>query len=113
MIAEELSEQLGIKITKRQIDSQPLRLLGMHIVRARLTIDIIPEFNVVVYREGESAENYMIDAEELAGDVEEEGIETVVADVSPVPEEPEGQADETEEEAEVPVETVDLEETEK
>ncbi len=63
MIADELNKELGTEISKRQIDSQPLRLLGLHTVKARLTIDLIPEFEVVVYREGESPENYMIEAE--------------------------------------------------
>jgi len=66
MLADELTEKLGAQISKRQIDSQPLRLLGMHNVKVRLTIDLIPEFSVVVYREGEAIENYMIAAEELA-----------------------------------------------
>jgi large subunit ribosomal protein L9 len=66
MIADELTEKLEVQITKRQVDSQPLRLLGMHNVKVRLTIDIIPEFSVVIYREGEAPENYMIAAEELA-----------------------------------------------
>jgi large subunit ribosomal protein L9 len=69
MIADELSEKIGVQITKRQIDSEPLRLLGMHSIKVRLTLDLIPEFSVVVYREGESAENYMIAAEELADQV--------------------------------------------
>jgi large subunit ribosomal protein L9 len=68
MLAEKLSEELGTEISKRQIDTQPLRLLGMHNVKVRLTIDMIPEFNVVIYREGESPENYMVKAEELAGE---------------------------------------------
>lgn len=75
-IAEQLSEKLGIEIEKKQIHSQPLRLLGMHTVAVRLTIDLIPEFSVVVYREGESPENYMVAAEVLAAEaaaaVEEE-----------------------------------------
>ena len=66
MIADKLGEELGVTLDKRQIDSEPLRQLGMHAVKARLTVDIIPEFNVVVYREGEAPENYMVDAEELA-----------------------------------------------
>ncbi|MEN8242008.1 MAG: 50S ribosomal protein L9 [Chloroflexota bacterium] len=66
MLADELTEKLGAQISKRQIDSQPLRLLGMHTVKVRLTIDLIPDFSVVVYREGEAIENYMIAAEELA-----------------------------------------------
>ena len=69
-IADELGKKIGIQIDKRQIHAQPLRLLGMHRVGVRLTIDIIPEFDVVVYREGESPENYMVAAEELAAAAE-------------------------------------------
>ncbi|MGD8456711.1 MAG: 50S ribosomal protein L9 [Anaerolineales bacterium] len=72
MIANELTEKLDVEITKRMVDSQPLRLLGMHTINIRLTIDLIPEVSVVIYREGEAPENYMVDAEELASQVEEE-----------------------------------------
>ena len=44
MMADELTEKLSAPISKRQIDSQPLRLLGMHSVKVRLTIDLVPEF---------------------------------------------------------------------
>jgi large subunit ribosomal protein L9 len=71
MIANELTEKLEVEITKRQIDTQPIRLLGMHTVNIRLTIDLIPKISVVVYREGEPPENYMVDAQELAAEVEE------------------------------------------
>lgn len=66
MIAAELTEKMSVNISKRQIDSQPLRLLGMHKIKVRLTLDLIPEVSVVVYREGEAPENYMVDAELLA-----------------------------------------------
>ena len=33
---------------------QPLRSLGEHTVRIRLTMDLIPEIKVTVYREGEA-----------------------------------------------------------
>jgi len=72
MIANALSEKLDVEINKRQIHSQPLRQLGMHKVNVRLTIDLIPEIDVVIYREGESVDNYMIAAEELAADLAEE-----------------------------------------
>ena len=68
MIAEELTEKLGIEIDKKQIHSQPLRQLGMHEVGIRLTIDIIPDVTVVIYREGESAEAYMMAPEEIAAE---------------------------------------------
>ncbi|MCW5873177.1 MAG: 50S ribosomal protein L9 [Anaerolineales bacterium] len=66
VIAEQLSEKLGTQLDRRQIHVQPLRLLGMHKVAVRLTLDVIPEVDAVVYREGESPENYMVDATELA-----------------------------------------------
>ena len=105
MIAEELSEKLKLEISKRQIDSQPLRLLGLHMVKIRLTLDLIPEISVVVYREGEAPENYMILAEELAGDVEpemaaepEEELEAV--EEAPVEEEIEEEVTDEDESAE-------------
>jgi large subunit ribosomal protein L9 len=72
MIATELTEKINVEITKRMVDTQPVRLLGMHRVNIRLTMDLIPEISIVVYREGEPPENYMVDAEELASQVEEE-----------------------------------------
>lgn len=66
MIAEQLSEKLGTTLDRRQIHVQPLRLLGMHKIAVRLTLDVIPEVDAVVYREGENPENYMVDASELA-----------------------------------------------
>lgn len=71
VIAKELSEKINVEISKRQIDSPPLRLLGMHILKVRLTYDLIPELSVVVYREGEPPENYMVAAEDLAANAEE------------------------------------------
>ncbi len=71
MIAEQLAEKSGLEIDKRQIHGQPLRLLGMHNVGVRFTIDLIPEFSVVIYREGENPENYMVAAEELAAEATE------------------------------------------
>ena len=59
MIAESLSEKLGVEISHRQIDAQPLRTIGSHPVRVRLTVDLIPEVNVIVYREGETPETAM------------------------------------------------------
>lgn len=98
MIADQLAEKSGLEVDKRQIHGQPLRLLGMHTVGVRLTIDLIPEFSVVIYREGEDPKNYMVDAEELAAQssdlVEEqdealeavadaEAVEAVVEDEAP------------------------------
>lgn len=54
MIADALSQKAGVEITRRQIDAQPLRSLGEHRVNVRLTVDLVPEVTVIVYREGET-----------------------------------------------------------
>jgi large subunit ribosomal protein L9 len=70
MIADQLKEKVGMELDKRQIHSQPLRLLGLHKAAVRLTMDIIPPFEIVVYREGENPENYKVAAEQLAAAAE-------------------------------------------
>jgi large subunit ribosomal protein L9 len=95
MLADQIGEKIGLKIDKRQIHGQPLRLLGLHKVGVRLTVDIVPQFEVVVYREGESPENYMVAAEELARAAESaqqpkaaEPVKAEVVEVAEVTEEP-------------------------
>lgn len=108
-LAEEITEKTGVDISKRQIDSQPLRLLGMHTIKVRLTIDLIPEVEVVIYREGEKAENYMVAAENLFDEDEAyveieddaEAFENPEVAVMPeVDDEPDALTDEAEEPAE-------------
>jgi large subunit ribosomal protein L9 len=54
-IAEALSHKTGVEINRRQIEGQPLRMLGEHTIEVRLTVDLIPTINVIVHREGEAA----------------------------------------------------------
>jgi len=54
MITEAIHDKTGVSIDRRQVDTQPLRALGDYKVRIRLTVDLIPQLRVVVYREGES-----------------------------------------------------------
>jgi large subunit ribosomal protein L9 len=54
MIADQILEKTGIKIERRQIDCQPIRNLGDHKARIRLTVDLMPEVKILVYREGEA-----------------------------------------------------------
>jgi large subunit ribosomal protein L9 len=56
MIIDAIKDASGIALEKRQLDAQPIKTLGVHQVEARLTIDLIPELTVLVYREGESPE---------------------------------------------------------
>ncbi|MEK6256535.1 MAG: 50S ribosomal protein L9, partial [Chloroflexota bacterium] len=100
MIAAALSEKLKIELSKRQIDVQPLRLLGMHKVKVRLTIDLIPELEVIVYREGEPIENYNIAAELLASTVESQMVdeEEMDGDEASIEKESENESEEESEE---------------
>jgi len=54
MIAEAIQKKTGIEISRRHIDHQPIRNLGEYKVPVRLTIDLVPEVTVIVYREGEA-----------------------------------------------------------
>jgi large subunit ribosomal protein L9 len=65
MIADRIKEDLGFDIDRRQLDTQPIRSLGEHMVNARLTVDLIPGFKVLVYREGESPEAMFAELEAL------------------------------------------------
>ena len=102
MIADALSEKAEVEITHRQIDSQPLRMIGEHVVNVRLTVDLIPEIKVVVHREGESVAAALEEAEALL-EAEAETEETPVdvdAGETPVDEDaPEGESESEEDEA--------------
>lgn len=54
MIAEALTKKSGVEVDRRQIDTQPIRELGEHVVHVRLTVDLIPTIRVIVFREGEN-----------------------------------------------------------
>ena len=54
MIADAIKAKSGVEVARRQIDSQPLRMLGEYKVRIRLTVDLIPSIDVIVHREGEA-----------------------------------------------------------
>jgi large subunit ribosomal protein L9 len=69
MIAEAIQAKTGVKLDRRQLDTQPIRNLGEHIVHIRLTMDLIPEVTVIVHREGEIPE---LPVEETAEQAAEE-----------------------------------------
>jgi large subunit ribosomal protein L9 len=52
-VAVAIKNKTGVEIKRQQIDLQPIRKLGEHKAHIRLTMDLIPEIRVVVYREGE------------------------------------------------------------
>lgn len=52
-VAEALAKKSGYPAKRQQVDMQPVRSLGEHAAYLRLTMDLVPEIKVVVYREGE------------------------------------------------------------
>ena len=66
MIVDAVNEKVGTELTHRQVDSQPLRMIGEHTVNIRLTVDLIPEIKVIVHREGETVQQALEEAAELA-----------------------------------------------
>ncbi len=71
MIADIVSEEIGVTVTAKQIESQPLRMIGKHNVAVRLTIDLIPEIEIIVHREGETVESALEEEEKEALKAEE------------------------------------------
>jgi len=53
-VVDSIKKISGIVIKRNHVDMQPLRTLGEHTIQIRLTMDLIPELKVIVYREGES-----------------------------------------------------------
>jgi large subunit ribosomal protein L9 len=71
MIADVVSEEIGVTVSAKQIESQPLRMIGRYDVAVRLTVDLIPEIEIIVYREGESIESALEEEEQEALRAEE------------------------------------------
>ena len=71
MIADVVSEEIGVTVLAKQIESQPLRMIGRYDVAVRLTVDLIPEIEVIVHREGESIESALEEEEQEALKAEE------------------------------------------
>jgi large subunit ribosomal protein L9 len=54
LIADAINSKLGTSIDRRAVEVQPIRTLGEHKAKVRLTMDLVPEVKVIVHREGES-----------------------------------------------------------
>ncbi len=63
-IAAALTEKVRFEIKRQQVDTQPVRMLGQFTAHVRLTMDLVPEIKLIVYREGESPESVTQAAEE-------------------------------------------------
>ena len=102
MIAEAIEKTTGVKIEHRQVDSQPIKMLGVYSVSVRFTIDLVPEVTVVVHREGEPPETAYVLEEEAVVEAEVVGefadlrakLEAEEAEVEAQAEQTESAADE-------------------
>jgi large subunit ribosomal protein L9 len=79
MLAEAVGEEIGVEIEAKQIESQPLREIGKHTVAVRLTVDLIPEVEVIVHREGEPPESALEEEEKEALQAKE-ALEEITAE---------------------------------
>jgi len=95
MLAEAVGEEIGVEIEAKQIESQPLREIGLHNVSVRLTVDLIPEVEVIVHREGEPPESALEEEEQEALKAQE-ALEEISGEVEGEAEEEEGETEETE-----------------
>ena len=53
-IVEAIAANFEIEVEKRQVETEPLRQLGTFKVPVHLTMDLIPEIEIVIHREGEA-----------------------------------------------------------
>ncbi len=95
MIADAIKAGSEVEVSRRQLDFEPIRNLGKHTIRVRLTIDLIPEITVIVHREGEA---FVLDQEEERVESPEAASELQPV-VEPVPESPADEQVEEETEA--------------
>jgi large subunit ribosomal protein L9 len=83
MIVDSIDQEAGVEISRSQVDAQPIRLLGVHQVKIRLTVDQIPEVTVIVHREGEAPETAELEPGVEPGAEEKLSIVDVVAEIEP------------------------------
>lgn len=101
MIAEAILENHEVEIDHRQIESQPIRNLGEFDIPVRLTLDLVPEIKVIVYREGEvpvlASEKEEVEEPEAPAMVEEAPamVEETPAMVEEAPADEPAEAEET------------------
>ena len=75
-IIDAIQANFEIELEKRQVEMEPIRQLGTYQVPIHLTMDLMPEINVIVYREGESPEEQEETQEALSKDAETKTLDT-------------------------------------
>jgi large subunit ribosomal protein L9 len=98
MITDAIYAEKQITVDRKQIDTQPIKSLGVHDITVRVTMDLLPTITVVVHREDEPVET-AYEVAELTHE-EEEAVGTF-ADLQAELEAEEAEAKEAEEQEEV------------
>jgi large subunit ribosomal protein L9 len=80
MIVEAIHEKTSVEVDRKQVDTQPVKLLGVHKAQIRLTMDLVPQVTLIVHREGEPPETVM-DVEILAEDIPTEDFVELQAEL--------------------------------
>ncbi len=75
MIVDAINEKAGVSVDRHQVDIQPVRTLGEHKAKIRLTVDLIPEIKIMVIREGEAIVEESEEAAEAEVEAEAAGAE--------------------------------------
>ena len=93
MIVDGVKAKNSVEIDRRNIESDPIRSLGEHQIKVRLTMDLTPEIKVIVLREGETIAAAATDESPSEETVEEAVVEAVV-EAELTPEQPEDSVEE-------------------
>jgi large subunit ribosomal protein L9 len=80
MIADAIQNASDVEIDRRQIDSQPIKIIGVHSARVRLTIDLVPEISIIVHPEDESPES-VLEEDIVVDDVPTEAFSDLQAEL--------------------------------
>lgn len=94
-IVDFVKENFEIELEKRQVETEPIRELGVYTLPVHLTMDLVPTIKVIIHREGELPTEEVEEPEAVVKEVAEAPVveETVVEEVA------EPEAEEAEEEA--------------
>jgi large subunit ribosomal protein L9 len=93
-VIEAVEARIGEEIDRRKLEMEPLRQLGLHTVAVRLSAELSPELLVIIHREGEDPEAYLVEPEaEAEPEAGEETAELVYAGPQAYFVEPEAEAE--------------------
>ena len=93
MIVDGVKAKNTVEIDRRNIESDPIRSLGEHKIKVRLTMDLTPEIKVIVLREGETIEDAAEEESPSEETIEEIVVESAL-EAEPTSKDPEDSVEE-------------------